>query len=147
MLPGAASTRYMRTQDASAVPLHLNRCDLAERTVSLNQMSDRGKGNLGDALGAASSQDQVVTEGELGHDRHLDAVLALHGRSPRLLCLYCGVLLCTFWGTYTFSASDSFRRISHYSLGKLTFTNLRHWCRPKRKGTSLTFQALGILKS
>lgn len=50
-------------------------------------MSGRGKGNLGEVLGAAGSEDQVVPEGQLGHDCHLDAVLSVHGRSPRFLTL------------------------------------------------------------
>lgn len=62
-----------------------------QRAVSLHRMSYQGKGNLGDAFGAAGSQDQVVTKGALGHDCHLDAVLSLHGRSPSFLTLFCCV--------------------------------------------------------
>jgi len=58
------STRYVYTQVASSVPLHLKCCDLAEGCV-LNvgrPTEDRETG--GEALEAAGSQDQVVTEGE-----------------------------------------------------------------------------------
>lgn len=104
----------MRTQDASSVPLHLKRRVTWQRAVSLPRMSDQGKGTLGEALGAAASQDQVVAEGELGHDCHLDAVLHVHGRSGRSLYFCCVFLL-----DFTLTALTLRRHGSCYSSGKL----------------------------
>lgn len=56
-----------------------------QKAASLHRIFIRGKGNLVAALGTAGSGDQVVPEGWLGHDCHLDAVLPLHGRSSGYL--------------------------------------------------------------
>lgn len=65
-----------------------------QRAVSLRRTFDWGQETQGEALEAAGSQDQVVTEGESRSlDCHLDVLFSLYGRSPWVTCFDCGILL------------------------------------------------------
>lgn len=123
-------------------PLHLKCCDLA------SAFSARGKGNPAAALGTAGCRDQVVSEGQLGHDCRLDALLALHGRSPRVSECCCGVCCMlprelaplgppTQEGTFPINLRGS------YPVELKVLESPRK----KKSTTSLMFQALEVLSS
>lgn len=80
MLPGAVSARYRLAQDASPVPLHLERCDRVDGCVLTSDVQPR-KGKPGQSFRSSCVSRPVVAEGDLGHDRRLDALLSLPGRS------------------------------------------------------------------
>lgn len=111
-----------------------------QRAESLRWMSDHAKGNPGEALGAAGSQGRVVTEGESGHDCHLDALLSLYGRSLLgSLLLLCGSAAGRRGNLHLW---DRKLPEAYFLLffRKITFMNSRHWrLHLERKSTSLTF--------